>query len=110
MHPFRGFVPDRQTAIEVARPIYKSLFGASYLAKLEPLAAKKYLGRWVIYGSMASRKSDELVEPYHMAIDAWSGRIVTLSYMPPGGGRSVEEILKKIPPDGPIPPKSKAKR
>jgi len=48
---FSGFVPERATAIEVARPIIRKIMGEAYVKEMEQLTTKSAQGRWVVKGS-----------------------------------------------------------
>jgi hypothetical protein len=90
----KGFVPDADTAIQVAKPLYQRHFGKTYLDRLEPLQAVLIEDAWVITGQAASVPQTTEFEVYFLAIDRTSSRVML-------SGRfldmeSVSHRLKKI--------------
>ena len=96
---FRGFVPDAQTAVEVARPMFRRVMGQGYLDLYEPLFATKVEGRWVVQGKQRPARPGEDVSMtlYYMALDPWSARVALFGIC---GVTKLKE-LKKIPLDDP---------
>jgi hypothetical protein len=50
--PPRGFVPDAQTAISVARAVLIPIYGAVWIKNQEPLVAEERTDRWIVRGTL----------------------------------------------------------
>ncbi len=74
--PFPGFVPDEETAIEVATAILKPLFGKEYIG-LHRFRAKLTRGIWVVKGQVDWEKVKEpaIIHPPTVQIRKKDGTI-----------------------------------
>jgi NTF2 fold immunity protein len=50
--PPRGFVPNAETAIAVARAILIPIYGAENIKREEPLVAEERTDRWIVRGTL----------------------------------------------------------
>lgn len=50
--PPRGFVPNAETAIAVARAILIPIYGAEMIKREEPLVAEEKAERWIVRGTL----------------------------------------------------------
>ena len=50
--PPKGFVPDRITAIAIARAVLTPIYGLEQIRSEEPLVAKEMPDRWLVTGTL----------------------------------------------------------
>ena len=101
---FQGFAPKSEIAVEIARPVFRYMLGSKYLDRYEPLVARSLDGRWVVSGKAAKRTPDEFLEPYTLAIDPWSCRVVIFGVF--STEKQLLRELSRIPLDRRSAPKS----
>jgi hypothetical protein len=99
MKSFKGYVPDAPTAVEMGRPLMRTMMGAEYVKQYEPLFAEKFEGRWIVRGKgPALREGHDITfEPVFIAIDPWSARLISFGWSNPTN----LQRLHNIPLDGP---------
>lgn len=93
--PFEGFVPTEQVAKEVARAIWKGMYGEAGAKFAEPFHCEKRGDRWVVGGTFPSRGPDEFVEPVRVVLDSWSGRVLVVTYL----DEVIDDAIKRVPSD-----------